>query len=361
MRTMGRGRFVWVWAAIWLVYLGEPLRDAWRSDDAWARDLGLATVALFGVVFVIFFVIMRKARFTGQPIPLVARWAIPGVLLALTIGVAPAVGESALGMLTYVAVTGFFTLPMRPALVLAAVLAATPIVLPHFVGGWEPQYGLAFSIFLASFAVWGVVQLITRNAQLTAAREEIARLAVADERNRLARDLHDLLGHSLTVVAVKAELAGRLVKLAPERAEEEIADVERLARQSLRDVRAAVAGYAEASLAAELAGAQAALTAAGIEADLPDDVESVPADRRPLFGWVVREGVTNVVRHSGAKRCRIRIVPSEVEITDDGHGPSEGAAGRGLAGLRERAEAAGGSLTIGHAPDQGFTLRVRVP
>jgi len=94
---------------------------------------------------------------------------------------------------------------------------------------------------------------------------------------------------------------------------------------------------------------------------MPSDVEAVPAGRRPLFGWVVREGVTNVVRHSGAKRCRVRVTPTEVEITDDGNGPSEAAAGRGLAGLRERAEAAGGSLTIGHAPDRGFTLRVRVP
>ena len=115
-----------------------------------------------------------------------------------------------------------------------------------------------------------MVQLIQRNMQLAAARNELTRLALADERNRFARDLHDILGHSLTVVAVKAELAGRLASLDPARAEAEIGDVERIARQALADVRAAAGGYREVTLDGELASARTALAAAGIEADLPD-------------------------------------------------------------------------------------------
>ena len=181
---------------------------------------------------------------------------------------------------------------------------------------------MAFQIFVSALAAWGVGQLIQRNAQLVAARNEITRLALADQRNQFARDLHDILGHSLTVVAVKAELAGRLASLDPQRAETEIADVERIARQALADVRAAAAGYREITLAGELASAQTALAAAGVEADLPDqEIGQIPRLQQELFGWAVREGVTNVVRHSGATRCRIRVSPSEVEISDDGCGP----------------------------------------
>jgi two-component system sensor histidine kinase DesK len=254
---------------------------------------------------------------------------------------------------------------------------------------------MAFQIFISALAAWGVGQVISRNAQLAEARNEITRLALADQRNEFARDLHDILGHSLTVVAVKAELAGRLASLDPQRAETEIADVERIARQALADVRAAAAGYREITLAGELASARTALAAAGIEADLPDQdqgMTSIPRLRQELFGWTVREGVTNVVRHSGASRCRIRVTPSEVEISDDGCGPpappngtANGTAngtgggeerpadhlerlasgygpgcGHGLAGLRERA-AAGATLSVARSATGGFVLRVHVP
>jgi two-component system, NarL family, sensor histidine kinase DesK len=209
-------------------------------------------------------------------------------------------------------------------------------------------------------------------------------------RNRFARDLHDILGHSLTVVAVKAELAGRLTSLDPQRTETEIADVERIARQALADVRAAAAGYREVTLAGELASARTALAAAGIEADLPDQgISSIPRPRQELFGWAVREGVTNVVRHSGATRCRVRATASQIEIGDDGCGPPAPAdgtvnragtcdgwpadhlealasgcgpgSGHGLAGLRERAASAGATVSVGRSATGGFALRVHVP
>lgn len=210
--------------------------------------------------------------------------------------------------------------------------------------------------------------MIERSVQLAAAREEIARLAVADERLRMSRDLHDVLGHSLTVITVKAELAGRLAESeGASRAVAEIAHVERLAREAPADVRTTVGGTRQVSLAGELVSARSALVAAGIRPDLPQSVDEVPAGRRQLFGWVVREGVTNVVRHSGARTCHVRFGADWVEVTDDGAGPTcdpgrRTVSGHGLAGLRERVAHELGVLHAGVAgPDGGFRLRVEVP
>ena len=170
--------------------------------------------------------------------------------------------------------------------------------------------------------MWGVNQLMPRNVDLLRAREENARLAVADERNRFARDLHDILGHSLTVITVKAELANRLLDVDPERARAELADLERLSRDALADVRRAVEGYRDLTLPGELARAREALRAAEIDADLPNSTDEVPSELRELFAWTVREGVTNVIRHSGAPRCTVRLGAAEVEVRDDGAGPA---------------------------------------
>ena len=136
--------------------------------------------------------------------------------------------------------------------------------------------------------------------------------------------------------------------------------MERLSREALGEVRTAVAGYRDVTLAAELANARTALTAAGIDAELPNAIDDVPAERRELFGWVVREGVTNVVRHSGASRCWVDISPSTVTVSDDGRPLSTVDGGHGLPGLRERAEALGGTLRIGRSPEGGFALTVSV-
>ena len=179
---------------------------------------------------------------------------------------------------------------------------------------------------------------------------------------RIARDLHDLLGHSLTAASVKAQLAGRLVGRDDTRAAAEIGEVERLTRQVLADVRAAVAGYREVSLAVELATAREVLGAAGIAADLPGAVDEVPAGRRELFGWVVREGVDQrgpalagvPGARSGSRRRRSRS-------STTGAAGSARAPGSGLAGLAERAAAAGGQLEAGPMPGGGYRLALTVP
>jgi two-component system sensor histidine kinase DesK len=196
--------------------------------------------------------------------------------------------------------------------------------------------------------------------------------AVAEERLRFARDLHDLLGHSLSLIVLKSELAGRLQQVNAERATGEIRDVEGVAREALREVRAAVAGYRQPTLATELPGARIMLAAAGIACDIDDAAEDVPRAADAVLAWTVREGVTNVIRHSNARRCTVSVTRLEevasVEITDDGRGPvlapmpdATGKSGSGLAGLAERATAHGGSCEAGCRAGGGFRLFVSLP
>ena len=145
-----------------------------------------------------------------------------------------------------------------------------------WVPGWHRDEGILFGTLVATLAIWGISQSINRNIEVLAVREENARLALDDERNRFARDLHDILGHSLTVITVKAELANRLIDVDAERARAELADLERLSRDALADVRRAVDGYRELTLPGELARARTALSAAEIAADLPNSTDGVP-------------------------------------------------------------------------------------
>lgn len=206
--------------------------------------------------------------------------------------------------------------------------------------------------------------LLEANRQLSLAREQIARLAVGEERLRFARDLHDLLGHSLSVIALKSELAGRLIKNTPGLAAHEVEDIEKVARDALREVREAVAGYRQPTLAAELAGAHEALTAAGIEDHVEQDHTPLAPAVEAVLAWTVREGVTNVMRHSQAKRCAIRVMNRDghatVEVVDDGRGGTP-QAGSGLHGLRERVAERGGTLSAEPLPHEGFRLRVSLP
>ncbi|PWR08536.1 sensor histidine kinase [Micromonospora sicca] len=355
----------WLLAAVWLFFLNIPLLAALHQPEVWRRVVGAVTLLAFGVLYVCVFQWARAQRQQHRPIPVGRAWAAVALLLALGLAGIPGTGGDWLTTLVFVAAAAVFLLPSRHALAVVVLAALTPPVTAALVPGWEAEGTVVFAVLLASFAMFGVTRLAQRNSELQAAQQEIRRLAVAEERARTARNLHDILGHSLTVVAVKAELAGRLLELDPARAATEIADVERLARQALADVRGTVGAYRGISLAGELAGARSALAAAGIAAELPGGVPELPAERDELFGWTVREGVTNVVRHSGARRCVIRVEPGLVEIRDDGRGPaaaSAGPGGHGLVGLRERARRLDATVTVGRRPDgPGFLLRVTLP
>ncbi|WP_432825030.1 sensor histidine kinase [Dactylosporangium sp. CA-092794] len=353
-------RFFWMWTAVWLFYMAGPFLDAWHRPETWQRVVGLLAAAGFCALYLDTFRAARQQmRTTGAG--LVLPWTVVRLagMVALAAILTLIVGESGLTTLVYIGVVSVFSFPARAAMGIVSGAGLTAFVLPRVVPGWDSGVDLTFAVLVAALAVWGVTRVVQRNAQLAAAREEITRLAIDAERNRFARDLHDLLGHSLTVVSVKSELAARLVQLAPDRAEAELADIQRLVREALVDVRAAVAGYRAMSLSNELASARSALDAAGIEADVPVTGEAVDPGRQELFAWVVREGVTNVVRHSEAKHCWIRLDHDAVEISDDGRGPApaaqpptptagHGTAGHGTVGQGTASHSTVGQGTSGH-------------
>ena len=261
----------------------------------------------------------------------------------------------------------------------------------HF--GFGGTFSAAVLAPLAGFLGYSANRRAETVRMLRRTRAELARAAVAEERLRIARDLHDLLGHSLSLITLKAELAGRLVRADPDRAAGEIAELESVARQSLSDVREAVAGFRQPDLAGELAAARQLLDAAGIASQISaDDSRPLAQDVDSTLAWAVREGTTNVVRHSRATHVAIRVskgpAQATAEIADNGPaaadgigqgngtalGPASGPAGQavaprprpgfagsGLAGLAERVRSLGGEIAAGSVEPQGFVLRVVVP
>src|SRR5262249_35436833 len=195
---------------------------------------------------------------------------------------------------------------------IVGVLTTVAVFVPALIPSWHTgiQTDWLVTIPLVAVAMWGFFGLMRTNIALPAARAEVARRAAENERTRIARDLHDLLGQSLTTITVKAGLARRLAEHGePDRAVAEISEVEQLSRRTLAEVRSAVTGHREVGLAGELATAREALRAAGVLAELSGSVDIVDPAFSELFGWVVREGVTNVVRHSRAAHCTITLGP----------------------------------------------------
>lgn len=216
-----------------------------------------------------------------------------------------------------------------------------------------------FGSYRASIWMLGIVWEQERNRVLH------ARLAVAEERLRFSRDLHDVFGRTLSVVAVKSELAAELAARGRPGAEEQMLEVRRIAQDALREVRAVVAGYRTADLAAELAGARSVLRSAGVDTVVHGDETPVGHAAQEALAWVVREGVTNVVRHSTASSCTITLhhdgTASVLEVVNDGVPPgTRTGRGSGLLGLAERLAGAGGSLDT-WADDGRFGLVARVP
>ncbi|CAM3622061.1 sensor histidine kinase [Nocardiopsis rhodophaea] len=251
------------------------------------------------------------------------------------------------------------------------------------VGPWVrvlalPEPDVALMAFVWGVpAVWAVVMLVTNYGVLwlwevaneaTAAREAQARLAVTEERLRFSRDMHDLLGHSLSALSVKSELAARLAERAPEQAAREMLEVQRLAREALREVRTAVSGYREVDLDAEIASVRSVLGAAGVDCTVTGDDIDAPAGLRALTAWLVREAGTNVLRHSTASRCDITLRRDEralvVEVYNNGARAAhdgEVRFGNGLTGLSERAAAVRGEVSASLSGKDGFLLRAVLP
>ncbi|NEC52309.1 sensor histidine kinase [Actinospica acidiphila] len=248
-----------------------------------------------------------------------------------------------------------------------AGLVASALGVPAVAALSMAAFMTAASGFIAAtscFSVW----LLNAVYALDEARETRARLAVAEERLRFGRDLHDVMGRNLAVIALKSELAVQLARRDRPEAVEQMIEVQRIAQESQREVREVVRGYRRADLEAELSGARGVLRAAGIDCEVSGETDGLPAEVQSALGWVVREATTNVLRHGDAKRCTVTVRRPEgrvvLTVRNDGatapHGSSR-AGGTGLAGLRERLSDVGGTLDAGEAGDGEFRLVAEVP
>jgi len=353
-----------VWILPWLIFLGAPVQDL-NSGHHSAAAIAAGWVALVSFTGVYLTLVFRNM---GRPFG--GRTVVAFVVLLGTIAVVLSLtlGGAWLGLFVYVSVTCGATLPQRLAY-WAVGLNTLAMFLVGLHVGWD-DWSLVLVVLLLGFAMMGVKQLVRTTVELRKARATVAQLAANEERLRLARDLHDLLGHSLSLITLKSELAGRMLPDHPEKAAQQVADIEQVSRQALVDVRAAVSGYRRTRLSDELAGAQVALTAASVIAEVPaePDLTDIPEESETALAWALREAVTNVVRHSGASRCTVEVLRRqtldgqvfELSVEDNGSGGSGKGPGNGLTGLTERLEKAGGTLEAGRTK-HGFRLVARVP
>ena len=286
--------------------------------------------------------------------------------LALLAGVAAASAPGLNGWYTFSYLPYFcaiilFTTTLRTGLIISGCL----ILLTDLgILLLAPEAGITWAAM--GFSLSSVIVMISRfGAGASARREAEGReLAAAAEREEIGRDVHDLLGHSLTVLTLKAEVAHRLVRRDPDAAEHELAEIVELSRSALADVRATVTRLRVPDLAGQLEASRTAFAAADIAAVFSGQASDVPLPQRELLAWALREGTTNVLRHAGATHVRIGLAPGRVRVQDDGAGVAGHRPGNGLTGLRERVEAVGGALVLtspapgGTAAHPGTVLEV---
>jgi two-component system sensor histidine kinase DesK len=303
-------------------------------------------------------------------------WLI--AMLVLGIGLAAVLGGQYKGLLIYASIACAVALPLRatlPAITVMALIEALVSLHNRQYLGTPPggafaefATGVCLAFFLG-LMMWFYRRTMMLISELRQARLELAGLAVTEERLRFARDLHDLLGHSLSIISLKSQLARRLAEPDTPVAVE-INDIESVARQALAEVREAVTGYRQRTLTEELSAMRGTLTAAGIEVSLSVQGPPLATELDQLLAWVVREGGTNVLRHSRASGCVFRLRRTGdatvcLDIEDNGVGAlpdgERYGPGNGLAGLAERVTAAGGRLDCGPAPGRGFRLSARLP
>jgi two-component system, NarL family, sensor histidine kinase DesK len=380
MRAPGTGSAQrWFFSGIWLIYLVAPVSKLFGHHHSalWMAG-GLAIAVVFAVAY-----LPTLVNSGGRPRLALAGLATVAALAALAC-VAYGSGWTPLWIYVSAAVGMVLTdLPDGRRLAFRGVLA---VVACYGLFGWISHDDLTdtlvvlLPVFLVGVAMIGFRMQIQLMHELGQARETVAKLAVNTERLRLARDMHDLTGQSLSTITLKAELAAkRLTRLEPSAERDtvlgDLGDIGRVSRQTLHDIREAVSGYRRPTLAVEAITAQSALEAAGIR--LEDDTAltlrsgTFDADAEAVLAWCLREAVTNVIRHSGARSCRIRLAeqPGELslEVADDGHGPSQpppASKGTGLRGMSERLAPIGGHLSLGQADlshGHGFKLTATVP
>ncbi|WP_406449586.1 sensor histidine kinase [Streptomyces sp. NBC_00876] len=336
-----------------------------KTTNPWIGGLGLlAFNSLY--ISVVFRGFDRRKR--ESPVSYVLLGALAAVTFALAIGY----GGSWLLFFPLLSLACGTILRGRRLGICLFALAVTASAVAAWRGdGDSTPWTLGYGTFISGGVTAAILTLSETVMELRATRQELARTAVEKERLRFSRDLHDLLGHTLSVIVVKSEAARRLAPGDMGAALLQVADIESVGRQALTEIREAVTGYREGSLATELDRARSALTAARIEPSVRRSGPPLAPQTEALLGWVVREAVTNVLRHSTATACAFVVdgTPERVRltVTDDGRGdapaaaPTPGIGGTGLKGLTERLATAGGSLTAGPKPGGGFMVTAELP
>lgn len=376
--------YAWLlFTAVWLFYSAGFVSEVLQESPSSAQTLVfLASLTVFAASFVWLMVRYACPDPVLTPREFKVRLGLLVVLAILTLYVEIVYGSGIPYRFMYILVAGAVTLPTRYAVWTVLASSAAAISFYGVRSGWgtvAANWTSLITFLTSGMGMVVVSRIVVMVRELDEARQEIARLAVSEERLRFARDLHDLLGHSLSSITLKSELAGRLLADDPERprAAKEVRDIQAIARGALREVREAVSGYRQPTLGEELAGAREMLEAAGIVCRIEDGAGPIPKPVEAVLAWTVREGVTNVIRHSHANRCEIRLsrkdatVPATVcaEVVDDGRGLSlagsikDGpASGSGLSGLAERvATFDGASFEAGPRPQGGFEVSVILP
>jgi two-component system, NarL family, sensor histidine kinase DesK len=349
---------------VWLVaLLLVPASDVVGADHVAGRAAALVLVALATAGAVLTDVLLGRSQ---RLVPL----ALLALLAASAVATTVAYGEPWWNTWVLLAATASGVLRGRSALLaVVGVPALAGLVLVATDATGAEVWTTVLVAFLAGAVNYLLVRLLQTIGDLRAAQRELAELAVLEERDRFGRDLHDLLGHTLSLVVVKAEAVRRLAQRDPEAAMQHTLDIEAIGREALVEVRDAVQGYRRPTLAGELARARDALGTAGVAVEVIGGETPLPPSADEALAWVVREGVTNVLRHAAAGRCTITLASRDgvarVEITDDGagsdtSGASGASGGNGLAGLRERVALLGGELEAGPGPS-GYRLAAGVP
>jgi two-component system sensor histidine kinase DesK len=337
-----------VFGALWLI--APVVAFAFTDPAAWEIALVAVGMPIFAALFL--YLVMTETSVLKP----VAAMVVIGV--TLTIAVDSVFGWLFLWTGSAAGVRLAAPSNLKAIATITAIAAASMALAGEDWTFWGVTAAVA-----ANSALWLLVGgLFRTNAALREARAELAEMAVAEERLRFARDLHDLLGHDLSLIALKAELAGKLLPDRVDAAAAEVGQIRDLTRSALSQVREAVDGYRRPTLGTELAGAKVALEAAGIEVRVDGPDGSLDPETESVLAWAVREGATNAIRHSGAQHAVITVRDGMLEIADDGRGgPPADPSGNGLTGLRERAQSVGGTVEAGAGPEGGFRLRVRVP
>jgi two-component system, NarL family, sensor histidine kinase DesK len=375
------GPLRWLFSSVWLVYLVQPVADLFGHHH------GALWIAGGLVIAVAFCAIYAPMLVNTDRWPRLARLGLAAIVVLAALACV-VYGQNWTPLWIYVsAAAGMVLMTVRGGR-RAALLGVLGVGACYSFFSWLTHYGLdnylavLLPVVLIGVAMIGFRMQIELMRELSEARGAVAQLAANEERLRLARDMHDLTGQSLSTITLKSELAAKRLTKLPASAERDAAlgdlgDIGRVSRQTLHDIREAVSGYRRPTLAVEVITARNALEAAGVRLDDDPGLTlrsgTFDADAEAALAWCLREAVTNAIRHSGARNCRMRLTEHgrdlSLEVSDDGRGfhPASGEAprGSGLRGISERLSAAGGRLSISPAdpgqPRPGFRLTATVP